>query len=79
MGKQEGSARQLYETMLLHPIATVPMIANMSNLSQPTARTVLESFVKKGICDEITGGQRNRKYRYTKYLALLNSGTEIPE
>ena len=77
LDKQEGSARQVYEYLLRHPLTTAPEVARNSGLSQPTARSVLEQFCKLGICSEITSGSRNRTYRYDRYLDQLNAGTEL--
>jgi hypothetical protein len=36
-----------------------------------TANKVVERFVKLGLLDEMTGFQRNRRFRYAPYLALF--------
>jgi hypothetical protein len=37
----------------------------------------LEELRSLSLLEEITGRERNRIYRYTQYVAMLNEGTEL--
>jgi Fic family protein len=75
--KLGGNALLVYEKLLHHPTANAWMLAVLTGFSEPTVRKVLVGFEKLGICSEVTGGQRYRRYRYDAYLNCLNAGTEI--
>jgi len=36
-----------------------------------TAKKLVTEFLELGLLEEITGGRRNRRYRYTPYLDLF--------
>lgn len=74
--KLGGSALVVYEQLLIHPTVRIPLLATLSGYSEPTVRRALRGLEQLGICREVTGGERNRRYRYDAYLDLLNAGTE---
>ena len=39
--------------------------------SFPTAKTLIDSLVGKGILSEITGGRRGKKYVLSKYINIF--------
>ncbi len=53
-------------------------------MSFATANKLIEQFAGLRLLAETTGGQRNRRYRYTPYLALFEdqeataAGTSAP-
>lgn len=48
----------------------------LSIASYSTASTLVRQFAALGLLEEITGQQRNRRYRYTDYLALFAEGVD---
>ena len=48
-----------------------------TRLSLPTVNRALEELIRLNILHEISGRNRNRVYRYTEYVAMLNEGTEL--
>ncbi|MBI4494713.1 MAG: hypothetical protein HY690_18200 [Chloroflexi bacterium] len=47
-------------------------------VSYVTASKLVEQFQELGLVEEITGAQRNRRYRYTPYLALFRETEAEP-
>jgi DNA-binding transcriptional ArsR family regulator len=47
-----------------------------TGLSEPTVGKALATLAQLGIVREATGRRRNRVFVYTRYLDLLNQGTE---
>ncbi len=64
---------QLHDYLFIQPIVSVRMIEEHLGCNYMTASKLVEKFAGAGILEEITGGQRNRLYRYTPYLALFAS------
>ena len=67
---------RVHEFLQRRPMVTVQAASNELKISIPTVSRALEGMVSKGIVREITGKQRGRLFVYTKYLDLLDKGTE---
>ncbi len=65
------SARRLVDVLARHPVVTVKNIAELLEVTIPTANTLAADFEALGLLDEITGKQRDRVFRYGKYLEVL--------
>jgi Fic family protein len=61
----------LLEMLFEHPILTVRMVEKKLECSYVTANRLVEQFVRLRLLDEVTGQQRNRRFRYSPYLALF--------
>jgi len=77
---QEKLAATPYDLLFLEylfeqPIVTVRMVEQRLNCAFVTANKVVERFVKLRLLDEMTGFQRNRRFRYAPYLALFEPAT----
>ncbi len=68
-----GSANgmQLLDILLEQPIVTIRMVEQALKCVYVTASKLVDQFVGLGLLREITGFQRNRRYRYEPYLALF--------
>jgi cell filamentation protein, protein adenylyltransferase len=75
-GRRAGSALRVHDALKARPILSMPEIARRTRLSFPTASAAMERLVASGIARELTGRRRNRLFVYTRYLAVLNEGTE---
>ena len=75
-GRRAGSALRVLEALKARPVTSIQLASNRSGLSFPAAAAALELLVELGIAKELTGKQRNRVFAYTRYVALLNKGTE---
>jgi len=53
------------------PIVTLRMAEQHLNCAFGTANKVVRRFVRLGLLEEMTGFQRNRRFRYAPYLALF--------
>lgn len=69
-------ANALLQQLFVTPLISANDIAEKFKVSFPTASTLLNEFEAAGIIKEITGKKRDRRYAYTKYLAILEKGTE---
>lgn len=67
----------VYKTLQASPVTLVAPAAKRSGLTHPTVVKALEKLREMGIVDEVTGRERSRIYRYEKYVAMLNEGTEL--
>jgi DNA-binding Lrp family transcriptional regulator len=56
--------------------ATIPALVERTGASYPTVSRAVETLEKLGVVREITGKKRERIFAYTKYLDVLNEGTE---
>jgi Fic family protein len=71
---------RLLDLLFQWPILNVNLAKEQLDLSFTTANRLVERFEELGLLEEITGGQRNRRYRYTPYLALFEEReAEWPE
>lgn len=75
-GRRAGSALRIHQVFQSRPIASAPFLAAATEMSPPTVAKVLESLQEKKIVKEVTGRRRKRLYSYSRYLELMNQGTE---
>jgi Fic family protein len=61
------------EYLFEQPITTVRLAEERLKCAFVTANKVVERFVNLGLLEEMTGFQRNRRFRYAPYLALFES------
>jgi Fic family protein len=76
LGRPATSALRVYAELQRSPLLAVPAAAKKLGLSQPTIQSSLEHLKSLEIVREITGRQRHRVYEYTRYLQILDEGTE---
>lgn len=69
-GRKAGG-HKLLEQLFQRPFMTIRYAAEQSGLSVVTAGKLMERFEDYGILEETTGRDRDRVYRYTGYLDLL--------
>lgn len=76
LGRPAASALRVFHYLQTHPIISVPVAEKALQLSAPTIRKSIQHLEAQGILNEVSGRQRDRRYVYTKYLAILSEGTE---
>lgn len=76
IGRAAGSALRLHQTLLEHPIISIPKACELSNLWPATATSMLKRLEALGIVREVTGKRRNRVFSYDRYIDVLREGTE---
>jgi Fic family protein len=67
-----NNALRLLDGLYEHPILSVRMAEHHLGCSYATAAKTVEEMQRLGILREVTGQQRNRRYRYDPYLALFD-------
>ena len=72
-GKAANAAAglKLLDYMFEHPMLTVRMVERQLGCSYLTANNLVGQFEVLRLLKEMTGGRRNRRYRYEPYLALF--------
>lgn len=65
------SSLRLLDLLFKWPLVNATFVQEELGVSFATANTLLAQFQGLGLLEETTGGQRNRRYRYTPYLALF--------
>jgi Fic family protein len=70
-----AASLKLLDHMFEHPYLTVHAVLEPVGVSYVTANNLVKRFEELGLLKEMTGGQRNRRYRYEPYLALFG----VPE
>ncbi len=59
-----------------NPILQIKDFTANHHISFPTASKLFEKFVKMGILEQISEGQRNKRYKYSEYMKIFEEGTE---
>lgn len=77
LGRISSSVQVVHHAMMERPIASPVWLKKKTGLSLTTVGTSLDRLEELGIVKELTGQKRNRFYGYTRYIAILNLGTEI--
>ncbi len=75
-GRSAGSVQRVFQAFCNQPVLTIKAIQGISGLSFPAASKATEKLQSLDILEEMTGKKRNRVYRYTDYIAILNEGAE---
>lgn len=75
-GRAAGSALRIHHTMRERPITTLRATSDRTGLSFPAVSSGIKLLVDLGIAKEVTGKKRNRVFAYSRYLAMLEEGTE---
>ena len=69
-------AHKVHDVMRQRPIVTVALIMELCETTAPTATNALNNLINLEIVKEITGKERGRVFAYTKYLEVLDEGTD---
>lgn len=75
MGGRGALGLQLLDVLFQHPIVSVPFAEQRLDCSYVTANRIIDQLTDLNLLREITGGQRNRRFRYEPYLALFDALT----
>lgn len=71
LGGSGGTTTRLLDYLFERPIVSVRMVEKKLDCAYVTASRLVDQFASLGLLKEITGQQRNRRYRYEPYLALF--------
>ncbi len=67
----QTNAALLLDYLFEQPMVNVRLVEEHVKCAFVTADKLLKQFEELGIVKEVTGGQRNRRYEYSPYLALF--------
>ncbi len=62
---------RLLDLLFFQPIINVNLVAGKLEVTFATANNLITPFQEIGLLEETTGGQRNRRFRYSEYLSLF--------
>lgn len=69
----------VFHSLEKHPVTDPRRVAEICQISKPTANNALNNLVNLGILKEITGRERGKIFSYRQYLGILSEGIEIIE
>ena len=69
---------RLLDVLFEHPLVNVGLVRERLGVSFVTAGRLVEQLENLELLEETTGGQRNRRYRYTPYLVLFAERAAAP-
>ncbi len=75
-GKAQNTCRQVLNYLKQLPQVTVSLLTKELLLSAPTVRNALNLMTELGILNEISKQKKDKIYLYSRYLDLLEQGTE---
>ena len=76
LGRAAANTLRVFDVLRGRPLATLNAIVEHTGASYPTVSRAIQALDKLGIVREITGRKRERVFAYTRYLSILNEGTE---
>ena len=71
-GKKAHNASKLVEYLYQQPIISVANVAEILEVSKPTANTLVKEFEEKGMLQEVTGYERNKLFMFKQYLDIYS-------
>jgi hypothetical protein len=69
--KNSTAGFQLLDRLFEQPVVTVQFVQKHLGRSYPAANDLVAGFERLGLLREITGGARNRVFRYDPYVAIF--------
>jgi Fic family protein len=77
LGRAAGSALRVHRALMGRPITVSNWLVEKTGISPATVNKSLEHLERLGIVRELTARKRNRVFSYTRYLEIMNQGTEL--
>lgn len=78
LAEKKGSYKDVLNVLFEQPFITKAVAASKAGISYPTASKIIDFLESHGIVENIDRGKaRNRRYRFVKYMEILNHGTEL--
>ena len=75
-GKAASSTLRVHATLMERPVLNVETSAQLSGLSWPAVNNAMTRLCDMNVAAEVTGQRRNRVFKYSQYLNVLEEGTE---
>jgi Fic family protein len=70
---------KLLSALFRRPLVNVNLVADVVDVTFPTANRLVGKFEELGILREVTGQRRSRRFRYEPYLRLFDEPVPTPE
>jgi len=77
LGRAAANALRVFDALRNRPLATLNALTESTGVSYPTVARAVQALENLGIVREITGRKRERVFAYSRYVAILNEGTEL--
>jgi Fic family protein len=74
-----SNALRLYEVLFEYPILTIPQVAEVLDVSYPTARSAVSKLCELGILDEDKSTVRPKVFIFRAFLEILEERTDFPD
>ena len=68
----------VHDLLQRQPIISIVPASRELKVTHPTVMKAVANLQKLGIVNEVTGKRRGRLFAYTRYMDILNRGTEPP-
>jgi Fic family protein len=79
LGRAAASTLQVHRALMEHPIATAGWLVRRTGITPATVNKCLGHLERLDIVRELTGQKRSRIFSYTRYITIMNQGTELPQ
>ncbi|NOQ41990.1 MAG: winged helix-turn-helix transcriptional regulator, partial [Desulfuromusa sp.] len=79
LGRAGKSTLQVHRALMERPIATSGWLAEKTGITPATVNKTLGHLQQLGIVRELTAQKRNRLFSYSRYIEIMNLGTELQE
>lgn len=76
LGRASANALRVFDAMRSRPLSTLTALPERTGASYATVSRAVDALEQLGIVREITGRKRERVFAYSRYLDILNEGTE---
>lgn len=71
LGARTSNAREVISQLYLRPLINVQKVADLTELSLPSAYKLVSELEQLGILKEITGSKRGKQYWFDDYITLF--------
>jgi Fic family protein len=78
LGRSAASMLQVHDLLQRQPIVSIVPASRELKLTHPTVMKAIANLEKLGIVREVSGRRRGRLFAYSRYMSILNQGTEPP-
>ncbi len=76
LGRAAADGYRVLDRLYRQPFLSVADVPGITGTNYPAANRLVARLVEIGVLEEITGGRRNRVYRYSPYMQVLEG--EVP-
>ena len=74
LGRAAADGHRVLDSLYRRPLLTVAGVKDITGTTYTAANGLVARLVQIGVLEEVTGGRRNRVFRYGPYLGILEGG-----